>query len=430
MAGRLCTLLPEPAPPLSSLCRAHAVSPLSPPLRCAHAISSPSFTARQVREYAGYLQQSALSSGELLDYWTQSRMPAVTRAALRLAARFGANATALQAHLALQALARPHVRLLWDRVREFGRFELELLRYKIAFAKGLTLGERLRAPQGLRQRFADLVAQLQQQRPGAIDDLYELGNEVARQIDDFNAFAREASALATSIHRFQASLATFDSMMAAVRELRTALKPSELRARAAASAASTTVYATALTDLDERLPLLEQKFRTGTTIREGLIMATGRFRELAREQVMPYLEAIRFRVGLLDTVQDAAAELDVTLERVQQVQLLVTWSGTVARVATLPAVVQAYTAELEALVSALEAFGERLRGFSSETEAMAQTLVEEYSGLGKGYVRKTGSPCDSHTCVEVLPYPRAQRACGPRGGGIGRSPDRQAPIGS
>ena len=125
------------------------------------------------------------------------------------------------------------------------------------------------------------------------------------------------------------------------------------------------------------------------------------FQDAAVQRVEPFLKELQFRVQLLQDVRDLAGDLDETIDPVTECPILTTYLVPITRAESAPAVLSTYLAQYADLIAAYNTMRTRLNAFSLETEATAQELANEYSGMGQGYTRKTGAPCDVDTCVEV-----------------------------
>ena len=70
-------------------------------------------------------------------------------------------------------------------------------------------------------------------------------------------------------------------------------------------------------------------------------------------------------------------------------------------VATADEVLAAYVKEYTGMVGSEEDFALRLDAFSAPTEAKANRLAAEYSGVPPVYVKSTSAQCDEDTCIQV-----------------------------
>ena len=353
----------------------------------------------ELRRYGKAMQQAAASTREVLLYWDREGLTALMQTARALAQRTGPSAAALSKTLEGQALAMPHARELLAQIRAFRAFETDLLRFKVVLGRATTLSQLLPSPTGFRDRFAALAPRLR--NADAYAETFALAEVVADHIDDGNAFSRELQLLRLGSAVLLTKLADYETFLANVQRLLQLLRLPALRRRVAASQSAVGNYTAALARVDAILPTAGRVLPRAVHVRRNLVIATGRLRSMAVQKVGQFLQDIKIRAALLLTTRERVAELSATLGPVAQVPILTTWHEVIARVESSPAVLATYLEEYEGLVRDLQSMAARLSAFSVETEAAAQRMANEYSGMAADYVQQTASPCDDTTCIEV-----------------------------
>ena len=209
--------------------------------------------ADEARKYGKAMQQAAYSAREVTGYWQREAMGDLTRTARTLAQRTRPNATAIAASLRGQARAMPLAAELHRLVRAFTGFENDLLRFKVALSRALTLRQLL--PRGgFRARFAALAARLRTE--DAYAETYALARAVADHIDNANALSGETWALLPGAQEVLTQLDKYEGFLGKVEQLLEQLQLPALRRRVNAAAAATSNYLALLGRVTNVLPAL------------------------------------------------------------------------------------------------------------------------------------------------------------------------------